>query len=166
MKQTRLVNTRDNQSGQGLKDLISDLPDNIVMAEIGCYKGDSTLIFLDSGKVKEFYAVDTWQPGRFDNAFIEFKKVTEGRGVKILQMNMLTAWKRLPMLDFAYIDGDHSYEWVKRDITYCLKVLKPGGIISGHDYSEQYNDRVVRAVDEILGKPDEVYIDTSWMKRL
>ena len=166
MKQIKLVNARDGHLGQGLRDLISDLPNNLIMAEVGCYKGDSASVFLDSGKVKEFYAIDTWQPGRFDNAFTEFKRVTEGRGVNILQMDMTKAWKRLPMLDFVYIDANHSYEWVKRDITYCLKVLKIGGIISGHDYADQFKDRVVKAVNEILGKPDKLYMDTSWMKRL
>src|SRR6185312_12088761 len=33
----------------------------------------------------------------------------------------------LPKLDFAYIDGDHSYEAVKRDIEVTFPLMKSGG---------------------------------------
>lgn len=37
-------------------------------------------------------------------------------------------------LDFVYIDGDHFYDRVLEDLTEWSKIVKPGGIISGHDY--------------------------------
>jgi len=37
-------------------------------------------------------------------------------------------------LDFVYIDGDHSYEFVMLDILLFRRKVKRGGIISGHDY--------------------------------
>lgn len=37
-------------------------------------------------------------------------------------------------LDWIYIDGDHSYSAVKRDLNGALKVLKKGGMILGDDY--------------------------------
>lgn len=51
----------------------------------------------------------------------------------------------------AFIDGDHSYPAVHLDITECLKLVEPGGIICGHDYKPNTNNEgVVRAVDELL----------------
>jgi hypothetical protein len=47
-------------AGDGLLDLINDLPSNLVMAEIGCYAGESTMFFLMSGKIKKLYAIDPW----------------------------------------------------------------------------------------------------------
>lgn len=35
--------------------------------------------------------------------------------------------------DMVFIDGDHTYEAVKNDIANYVGVLKPGGILSGHD---------------------------------
>jgi len=36
--------------------------------------------------------------------------------------------------DYIFIDGDHSYEAVARDLKNYYSKVKPGGIISGHDY--------------------------------
>lgn len=57
--------------------------------------------------------------------------------------------------DFVYIDADHTYEMVKRDIEIWLPLIKKGGMIGGHDYG--FPDEVVRwggvqkAVDEKFG---------------
>ncbi len=37
-------------------------------------------------------------------------------------------------LDFIYIDGSHQYDHVIFDIQEAEKVVKPGGVICGHDY--------------------------------
>lgn len=37
-------------------------------------------------------------------------------------------------LDFVYIDGNHDFLNVTQDLHYWLKKVRPGGIISGHDY--------------------------------
>ena len=66
--------------------------------------------------------------------------------------------------DFIYIDASHRYEDVKRDIESYLPKLKKDGIISGHDYHEERWPGVTNAVNEILGEPDQVHWDTSWIK--
>lgn len=57
--------------------------------------------------------------------------------------------------DFIYIDGDHSYLGVKRDLLLCSKKIKRDGIIAGHDYAvnkakcwENYDFGVQQAVNE------------------
>ncbi len=51
-------------------------------------------------------------------------------------------------LAFVYIDADHTYEAVKRDIElWWPKVRLHDGILAGHDY-ESYHSGVKRAVDE------------------
>lgn len=51
-------------------------------------------------------------------------------------------------VDFVFIDADHSYESVIKDINAWLPKVKKGGIISGHDYFE--GCPVTKAVDELL----------------
>jgi hypothetical protein len=51
-------------------------------------------------------------------------------------------------LDFVYIDGDHSYEGVLRDIHAWTPHVRKGGIIAGHDYRWH---EVRRAVEETGG---------------
>jgi predicted O-methyltransferase YrrM len=49
-------------------------------------------------------------------------------------------------VDFVFIDADHSYESVCKDIDSWLPKIKVGGIISGHDYNNPCG--VKQAVDE------------------
>ena len=57
------------------------------------------------------------------------------------------------MLDWIYIDGDHSFEGCYSDLEYALKVIKPGGLIIGDDYywpnSKWGKKGVTKAVDKI-----------------
>jgi hypothetical protein len=77
-------------------------------------------------------------------------------------------------LDFVYIDGNHRYEYVKDDIQEWSKIVKKGGVVSGHDY--KYYRRglkpivgVGQAVDEYTKENniDVLYLtpknnDSSW----
>lgn len=49
-------------------------------------------------------------------------------------------------LDFVYIDANHDFQFVVNDIAEWSKKVKPGGIVSGHDYSN-YMREVRLAVD-------------------
>jgi cephalosporin hydroxylase len=56
------------------------------------------------------------------------------------------------LFDFAFIDGDHSYEGVKRDFELYKHLVKPGGIIAFHDTVQngfRYEPGVVQFVGEI-----------------
>lgn len=54
-------------------------------------------------------------------------------------------------LDFVYIDADHRYKSVKSDYKAWYPKVRPGGIISGHDYSIQFPG-VIKFVDELSRK--------------
>ena len=53
-------------------------------------------------------------------------------------------------LDFVYIDGDHSFDAVVCDLVEWTKRVRPGGIVSGHDYLKKYRG-LRRAVDVYTG---------------
>jgi predicted O-methyltransferase YrrM len=57
-------------------------------------------------------------------------------------------------VDFVFIDGDHRYDYVKKDIESWLPKIKKGGIVSGHDYQEK---GVSAAVEEIFGHSAQVF---------
>lgn len=39
------------------------------------------------------------------------------------------------LLNYIFIDGDHSYDGVLKDLENFYSKVKPGGIFAGHDYS-------------------------------
>lgn len=47
----------------------------------------------------------------------------------------LDEFKTKKIYDYIYIDGDHSYEGVKKDFEICKKILKLGGYMTFHDVS-------------------------------
>jgi hypothetical protein len=174
------------QEGNRLIDLINDLPNDITMIEIGCYAGESMDLFMASGKIKHYYAVDIWSvPDRlvdtlnttksieksvYENIAIAEKlfdeKASKYQNLTKLKMNIKEALKHLPKVDFIYIDGDHCFEAVDFDIKYAKKRIKRGGLIGGHDYHKGFGG-VVRAVDSHF--PDvekKKYKDTSWLIKL
>jgi hypothetical protein len=73
--------------------------------------------------------------------------------------------KHLNVFDFVYIDGMHTYDQVKKDIKNYLPFLREGGFIGGHDYADN-KEQVVKAVNEVIGQPDAVFQDTSWIKQI
>jgi hypothetical protein len=157
-------NVRGDNEINGLRDLTVDLPGNLVMAEIGIYKGEGTRVFMQSGKISQFFAIDIWAFDHWATAEPFFDRMVAYYGnIVKLKMTFEQALPQLPPLDFIYIDADHEYESVNQDIETALKIIKPGGIIAGHDYAERFQG-VIRAVDEHFGKPDKTYIDTSWLK--
>lgn len=133
------------------------------IAEIGAWKGRCThaLASATPGKV---WVVDNWNStdpkdeattklkaqGR-DTVFSEFLVNLQpwSRKLVIMQMNSEEAWRRLSHLtfDMIWIDGDHRYEYVKRDISMWRSLLAPGGLLCGHDGEI---DSVARALRELV----------------
>lgn len=63
--------------------------------------------------------------------------------------------------DMVFVDAAHDYESVRRDIQTAMRLLKPGGLLCGHDYSGSWPD-VRRAVDELV--PDRQVHHTIWWR--
>jgi len=161
---------------KGLQDLISYLPDSIDMIEIGCYAGESTELFLQSGKVKSICCIDPYidcydlTDGH--SRHYPMQKVFEVFEKRILQvydnvtLYQMTSEKAINKIkgeyDYVYSDGNHQYEATKSDIELYFPLIKPKGIIAGHDYNDAW-DSVRRAVNEKFGPPHKLFKDDSWM---
>lgn len=63
-------------------------------------------------------------------------------------------------LDLVFMDSDHTYEHVIKEIRLWLPKVKLGGILCGHDYDET-QPGVVKAVDESK-LPIEVLKPSLW----
>jgi SAM-dependent methyltransferase len=70
---------------------------------------------------------------------------------EILKMTSMEAVKNFEpnSLDFVFVDGNHFFEYVVNDIIHWSRIVKPGGIIYGHDYSLT-DFHVKQAVDAFM----------------
>ena len=169
---------RDQHSSEGLLDMIKELGEtkDKTMIEIGSFIGESTVIFAEH--FKKVIAIDPFMDNydpedmtsnfNFRDVFMEYKRRTNSCiNVETLIKTSDDALKDFEgkKFDFIYIDGIHQYQNVLDDIKNYLPLIKEGGIIGGHDYGGPWKG-VQKAVDEVFGKPDKVFKDTSWIKQL
>ena len=90
--------------------------------------------------------------------------------------------------DLVFIDASHGYDDVKQDIHVALHLIKPGGILCGHDYIKQLEDcdpklvnkysttpsggyegigyGVIKAVNDVLDKPEHKSGTAVWWKKI
>ena len=94
----------------------------------------------------KLYGIDPWEfyegyrehvpQERLDGFFHSTRERMKGCNYQIIRDYSMNAVKRFEdeSIDFVYIDGNHEYKWVKEDIREWHKKVRPGGIVSGHDY--------------------------------
>lgn len=167
-------------STNGLVTLRSRFPKNYIMAEVGCFRGESTAVWAEEARL--LFAVDPWRtedhygpnitPTNMNLVERDFDARMDRFGKRVVKIKAtsLVAAQLFPnfSLDVVYIDANHHYDFVKKDLIKWLPKIKPGtGIICGHDFNEAtWGEQVSRAVREVLGEPDEIFPDCSWMVRI
>lgn len=133
----------------------------LVGVEIGVATGDNAESILYNLPIKKLYLVDPYQIYEDYSAGTSFNPLKIAESIaferlskykdKIIWIKKKSekAVKDIPdNLDFVYIDGNHSYKYVKQDIENYYPKLKVGGILAGHDY---WKGSVKKAVEEFVG---------------
>jgi len=148
------------------------VPDGGRILEIGSGRGGSISCFAAGmgGKNIAFTAIDPFceydeERGGVTHRGVKegdielFRKNTEKRGIEVKLIRKFSdeAVSEIgdESCDLVFIDSNHSYEYVKRDILNYLPKVKRNGIFLGHDYNPGF-DGVIRAVREIFGDMYEI----------
>lgn len=141
------------------------LPKDAVVCEVGVAEGNNSWFMVNTWPIKLLYCVDAWQTldqrgdgslpqvwhdQNFDKFFDRMMPMVDSGKVKVLRGLSVEMAKQVPdeSLDLLYLDGDHNYEGVKADLAAWFPKVKPGGVISGHDYMNVSDYGVNRAVNE------------------
>src|SRR5438132_14297560 len=135
--------------------LLDRLPRGGVVAEIGVQQGDFAAEILRRSQPRLLVLIDGWRhrpdgPYLLDKSNVpqaehdrSYARVCERfreelhdgrlvilRGLSGRALTMLTVgW-----LDWVYLDADHSYEAVRKDLAWCSRKVKADGLIAGNDY--------------------------------
>jgi Methyltransferase domain len=88
--------------------------------------------------------------------------------VRVVRARSVEGIESLPdaHLDVIYIDANHQYEYVLRDMIHARKKLKPGGIMLMDDFYEgpgghEQNEGVMSAVNTFVKRHEYVYLAMS-----
>ena len=188
--QIKIENSISQSKHPGFQDFLKFLKKSKInsMAEVGVFKGESTIHYANI--VNKIYAIDPWLKNydsndkaasldmeyieqSFDNNTSSFNNIIK---IKDLSIN---ACKLIPdnSLDLIYLDAGHSYESVKEDLLHWIPKISHNGYIAGHDYFDKASEcykkygvihwpGVAQAVNEIVGKPEFRFGDSSWAQQL
>jgi len=142
-----------NMGRNNLAELFAELNFK-VGAEIGVAKGDYSEILCKANPGLHLYSVDPWRRSAydfsndpkkstillnqegFDGEFEASKKKLAPYNCTLVRKMSMDALNDFEdnSLDFVYIDANHDFPNFINDLHNWLKKVKPGGIISGHDY--------------------------------
>jgi hypothetical protein len=158
----------------------SFLKEGMVGCEVGVFAGEFAESLLRK-LPKELTLIDAWQS---EDGWLFSGNVDGNNGIRLPQEQLYGlvisrfsafphvkilrgwTWDILPTLpetslDYVYIDADHSYEGMKRDLKLIQSKLKPDGYLMGHDYEMNFAKAkipwkfgVQQAVDEFCQETD------------
>lgn len=158
------------------KRIVNSIPEGGHIVEVGAWKGASTSYLAVEAQHKKMRidVVDTWFGSEEHK---ETPEVTTNClfGVFIdnlrplinlinpIRTDSISASKMYhdESIDAVFIDADHGYESVKKDILAWMPKVKTGGILAGHDYIRTHSG-VIQAVDELIVSPE--IIRDCWLK--
>ncbi|MCA9474062.1 MAG: class I SAM-dependent methyltransferase [Nitrospira sp.] len=160
--------------------IVRDYPNFRVFVELGVWKGHSLSFLAARVKHREgvkLYGVDLferWTRPPNEQAAKELPSIyrtydanLRKAGVRDIVTDLRgLSWEMSDRfedrsVDFVFVDADHSYESVKKDLLAWLPKIRKGGVFAGHDYC-QPTAGVRQAVNEVLGEVKTVEGDV-WM---
>lgn len=136
------------------------LGSGLVGAEIGIYLGETAEYALRNIELKQYVMIDPYIPhGDMQRSASDWSEIYDKiselfmvrPNVKFVRKTSEEASVDFPdgYFDFVYIDGNHEYEYVTKDLNLWYPKVRGGGILCGHDYGNEPTWMgVKKAVDE------------------
>ena len=126
-----------------------DLPANPTCANIGSGAGTSVLAVMLTRPDAIMYDIDITP----DNGVAQMREfgLSESANWHRLTGDSKTIAYDGPMLDYLFVDGDHSADGLRGDLAAWLPRVKVGGLVLIHDYERDVWPAVARVTDEVMG---------------
>jgi hypothetical protein len=146
-----------------------------VIFEIGTFRGAGTLHLAGNSPDAETFTLDLASPGRpalstsvfdderiglrFDTRRHHFTGRPEEKRIHCLYGDSakfdFSPWAR--KVDLFFIDGAHSYEYVRNDTLKALACCRPGSVLAWHDYGRFGLNGVSKWLHEFRDQGHEVH---------
>jgi len=143
---------------------------SITVAEIGVYEGKHAKSMFRHLNISKFYGIDPYEEYEDFNdsnevipanqkALINAKKAAQKRlskhikKITFIKKYSHDAVNHIPKVDLVYIDGNHNYDYFKKDLENYYKKVREGGILAGHDITHaKFNRDIFFALAEFCVK--------------
>lgn len=128
-------------SRYNIADLLAKMQFNIG-AEVGVRRGKYSVALCKSNPNLKLYCIDPWfaytnkyNKERQDRIFGEYREITKGYNIETIRKTSIDALADFKdgSLDFVFIDGNHTFDFVAPDIIYWSCKVREGGIVMVHD---------------------------------
>ncbi len=134
--------------------MLEHMPKNGRCAEIGVWNGGFSGVILEVTQPSELTLIDPWEllsgqdegewthkkhqnhefmRGMFENVFANYAHLPNISISKGFSAEVLESFPD-NYFDWLYIDGNHLYEFVLKDVEVAFRKVRAGGIIAGDDY--------------------------------
>lgn len=161
---------RKLKEGSLLFKIVRSLRQGPVIVEMGSFKGKPPCFIAEGigDKKMQFFCIDPWKDGLMpeigDEIFNEFLQNTRKYRDRFTILRgfsheIIKEWPAHRKIDFLWVDGDHSYEGIKKDILNWIPLVKKSSFICFHDYRDAPG--VKRAVDELKASGKIKFIKTE-----
>lgn len=152
--------------------LVTLLPRGGTGAEVGVWRGDFAEVLLRALQPDDLLLVDSWQfrpeygESLYGGAAARsqedmdavyrhvLRRFEANRRVRVRRQESLRAARDVEpeTLDWVYLDAEHTYEAVRRDLSAWASRVRPGGFVCGDDYGVRgwWGSGVTRAVYETI----------------
>jgi predicted O-methyltransferase YrrM len=183
----KMVGATPNEIGLTLADLAAQVPEGQAIVELGVYRAKTAMLMAwgaRHGGKAHVYGIDAWdlEGNPYDPPFTDVgtknwaRYNVKAKGfadhVTLIQdfsQNVAETWDN-GLVGLLFVDGDHSYEGARRDITGWARHLADGAVIAVDDYGHPDWPGVKEAVDALVEEnflaPVEVFHERLAVTRL
>ncbi len=145
-----------------------------VGAEIGVEQGLYSETMSRANPGVKIFCIDPWitytryadyvDQRKLDRRCAEAVERLSKYNCEIIRETSMEAVKRFApeSLDFVFIDGNHEFEFVVNDIIHWSRIVRPGGIVSGHDYKRSTSPRIPLHIIQAVNAYTDVYEIKPW----
>jgi hypothetical protein len=148
--------------------------EDLRVAEIGVWEGRHAKILQNQLDIEKMYLIDPYDAYEdYEESKSEVERMRDAKktahsklesydNVEWVELYSQQAAQEIDeQLDYVYIDGNHNYDYVKRDIELSYELVEPGGVIAGHDFSISWSG-VIQAVIEFADEEGVEVHTEAW----
>ena len=172
------------------RSILNILADNAFIhkfAEVGVYRSMLSLSILKvrGEQLTEYWAIDPWRIDVDANDIYSTNGVSTKSAWDSLHLEACALMVKYPQMrivralspecavvfpdryfDMVFLDAAHDHDSVNADIDAWFPLVRPGGIIAGHDYHPRRHRGLVFAVNDRFGEENlELYRGSIWLYR-